>query len=372
MILVGFTLSLFFSVLLLAKKNKSKADYFLFAWLLFISVHILFFWANFTDLFKKYPHLIGIDLPFPIFHALFLFFYVRLLSCNKNQFKPSDLLHLIPSLVAYIYMIPFFLKDKEEKYHYFKNIRVNEKYFLNLFTCYTIVFGLIYAYLSYKMTVRHKKYIDDQFSYHEKINLNWLKKLIPAMTILWLIVIFSKIFFSASISDTGDYIIYSSVTLFVFFLGHYGIRQTTVFSEVKLEDTTYEQPGFPPKTRYKKSGLKKEQVLIIKEKLNYLMDTEKIFLNNELTLDILAKEIGISPNYLSQVINEYFSKNFYDFINFYRIEDFKKKTTDSKFKDYSILAIAYECGFNSKSAFYNVFKKEVGVKPGEYLKKVNK
>ena len=98
------------------------------------------------------------------------------------------------------------------------------------------------------------------------------------------------------------------------------------------------------------------------------MESDKRYQDNELTLDDLANEIGTSANNLSQVINEKFSMNFYDFINEYRIEDFKQKAIDSKYKHYSIIALALECGFNSKSAFYLVFKKRTGISPGEYLK----
>jgi AraC-like DNA-binding protein len=373
MLLFGFVLALFFSILLLTKKNKSKADWVLFFWMFLISIHLLLFFFSEENLYKQYPHLIGIDLCFPIFHALFLFFYIRTLTSEPKGFNKSDILHFIPSVAIYIYLVPFFMKGATEKYIYYLDVRNSEKYFLNILLVITILSGLTYAFLTFRMIKKYRIYIGQNFSFSESINLVWMNRLLIGMIIIWLVVVAIKIlqlFSHTSFPTQGDYIIYITANLFVFFLGYFGVRQTNIFSDNDYLDKKdkFESTLSEP-VRYKKSSLKEDQALVIKEKLVYLMDTEKRYLDNKLTLDALAKEIDISPNYLSQVINEQFSKNFYDFVNTYRIEDFKIKTNDPKFKNYSILALALECGFNSKSAFYSVFKKYVGQTPSEYLKK---
>ena len=82
---------------------------------------------------------------------------------------------------------------------------------------------------------------------------------------------------------------------------------------------------------------------------------------------MLAGDLDISPNHLSQVINQYEKKNFYDFINMYRVEEFKRRALKPENSNYSILAIAYDSGFNSKSSFNQVFKKIEGKTPSRYL-----
>jgi AraC-like DNA-binding protein len=73
---------------------------------------------------------------------------------------------------------------------------------------------------------------------------------------------------------------------------------------------------------------------------------------------------------LSQVINESFHQNFYDFINTYRIEESKIRLINPESDKYKIISIAYDSGFSSKSSFYNAFRKNTGITPGEYLKKM--
>ena len=98
------------------------------------------------------------------------------------------------------------------------------------------------------------------------------------------------------------------------------------------------------------------------------MRTEKPYLDGDITLQKLAKALGISPHHLSQTINEHLKQNFFDFINTYRIEEAKRMLLDPAKKHYSILAVSEEVGFNSKSAFNTAFKKQVKMTPSEFRK----
>jgi len=100
------------------------------------------------------------------------------------------------------------------------------------------------------------------------------------------------------------------------------------------------------------------------------METEKPYLEPKLTLSSLADELEISANHLSQVINQYEEKNFFDFVNSYRVEEYKERATDPAYQNFSILAIALDSGFNSKSSFNQVFKKFTGKTPSQYLSEV--
>ncbi len=101
-------------------------------------------------------------------------------------------------------------------------------------------------------------------------------------------------------------------------------------------------------------------------KLNHLMKTEYLYQNPHMTLELVSEELNISAGYLSQIINKVAKKNFSDYINTYRIEEIKEKLINPEFDKYSLLAIGLEAGFNSKSTFYTVFKKHVGLTPKQY------
>ena len=95
----------------------------------------------------------------------------------------------------------------------------------------------------------------------------------------------------------------------------------------------------------------------------------KPFLNENLSLSLLAEKSEILQSHISQVINQHFQMHFYDFINRYRVEEAKEKLSSSDFDHLSVLGIAFDCGFKSKSSFNRYFKKHTGVSPTEFKNK---
>lgn len=126
----------------------------------------------------------------------------------------------------------------------------------------------------------------------------------------------------------------------------------------------------PEETRYKTALLNKDELSEYRNKLQQLMTEEKPYLQADLTLRSLAEMLSIPPNHLSQLLNEGFGKNFAEFVNTYRVEAFKKMAVDSKYSHLTILAIALESGFNSKTVFNTWFSKLEGVTPKSYLQNI--
>ena len=98
---------------------------------------------------------------------------------------------------------------------------------------------------------------------------------------------------------------------------------------------------------------------------------EKVYRDENISLQLLSEKSGIQPHYLSQIINEKMNKNFITLINGYRVEEAKKRLVDPRDRHLSILGIAFDVGFNSKAAFNRAFKKHAGMTPSEYKKKHN-
>jgi AraC-like DNA-binding protein len=120
--------------------------------------------------------------------------------------------------------------------------------------------------------------------------------------------------------------------------------------------------------KYEKTGLSEAFSQELKEKLEDLMDTQKLYLNHELRLDDIANMLNISRHHASQVINENFNMSFYDYINTYRIEEAKNKLCNNfKKSSESISDIAYQCGFNNRVSFYKAFKKRTKITPKEFI-----
>jgi adenylate cyclase len=118
----------------------------------------------------------------------------------------------------------------------------------------------------------------------------------------------------------------------------------------------------------KKAPLDEGVVTSSKTRLLELIETEEPYLNPDLSLRSLANQVAINPNQLSWLLNEHVGKNFNEFINHYRIEAFKKLASDPVNSNLTVMALAYDSGFNSKTVFNTYFKKETGITPKEFLK----
>ena len=213
----------------------------------------------------------------------------------------------------------------------------------------------------------------DNFSSTDEINLNWLRYLIIGMIVIWSIVIVGHLleWGGRQFGEILDNAIFTAVSGFVLMIGYFGIKQTTIFqANDRNTATTSNSPDSDQnagQTRYQKSGLKPEQADKLQSRLDTLMHEEKPHLDDDLTLKSLAERLDIHPNYLSQVINERFERNFYDFINTARIEEFKSLILEPRSKNLTLLALAFECGFSSKSSFNKFFKKSTGLTPSAFM-----
>ena len=231
--------------------------------------------------------------------------------------------------------------------------------------------GLSYSIWSLILIRKHQKNIQDNYSNTDKKELQWLKYLSIGLGVIWFIVLFS---------DNSN-TIFTGVVVFVLFIGFFGINQMDIFQTnsipevnvLKIEDEYIEKDNNPKpvttnKKRYAKSGLTEEMSTKIYSSLNELMTKESLFNNNDITLTELAKRLDIHPNHLSQVINEKEQKNFYNYINSLRIKAFIKLASLHENKKYTLLSLAYDCGFNSKSTFNKHFKENTGKTPTAYFK----
>ena len=115
-----------------------------------------------------------------------------------------------------------------------------------------------------------------------------------------------------------------------------------------------------------------ETASLYSEQLINFLEKEKPYLNPTLSLRELAGLLEFHPNKLSWLLNEKLGKKFNEFVNRYRLEHFKQLAQNPENKNISIIGLAYESGFNSKTVFNTFFKKEEGITPNDYLKKTNK
>ena len=358
--IIGVVQAFFICIILLNKKNKSLADKILAIWIFILGLHLLLFYFEYTEYNKVQPHLLGFLVPLPLVHGPFLLFYVVSLINEQQKFNKILLLHFTPALIYYILLSPIMILPAAEKLYYvYEVIPTNTPVYFDIFYVLIILSGPIYTAWSLRLLQKHYQQIKETFSYTEEINLIWLRNLIIGMAVIWLAVLIT----SFMADDIGATIVFFTVTLFVFLIGYYGARQGMIFTDPAVVSPT-DKPEI--KEKYKKSSLDAAQSQSLLERLLIFMDEEKPFLESKITLPQLANRFDISPNYLSQVINEKLNLNLYDFINKYRVEEFKKRLKNDDALNYTLFGHAQNSGFSSKSSFHEVFKKHTGQTPSQY------
>src|SRR5215208_74165 len=222
--LAGVSITVFLTVLLAGKRNKTQADIILACWLFFIAFHLFQYYLFITKEIFLYPSLLGIGLPLPLLHGPFLFLYILALTQQTPKNKIFQALHFVPVIIFYLLLMPFLLSSGQYKVSVFNNKGAGyEWYMLPLFIAICLS-GIGYVIASLVILRKYKKRIVNEFSNTEKISLNWLRYLIYSIAIIWIFVL------------TGnDQLIFVSAVLFVSVLGYFGIKQMGIFTNTIAE-----------------------------------------------------------------------------------------------------------------------------------------
>lgn len=366
-IIVQFIL---FSIFLVFQRKGNRISnkilaVFLFAYALFALYVPLF--NNFTGFFfASRIYFYRITEPLRFLFGPLLFFYTVSLTSREFRFRKKHLWHTLPFIVnALALLIGFHLKSYDVK----ENILNSETWFatkwlyLNFYLFYTQFF--IYLLACLKKIKKYQRNIKNYFSSLEKIKLTWLKTIIIAYFISWGVNLLN-IVINIKTLKMNTYLwmaIFSALVMFVLanLMIFKGLQYPHLF--IKTQSNFYNK-------KYKKSSLtSKMKTQYIKHLLEYV-EKEKPYLNFNVTLGDLSQKTNIPLHYLSQVINEVLNKNFYMFINEYRVKEAMNMFADARYKNQTILEILYEAGFNSKSTFYTFFQKATGTTPSRYRKNV--
>ena len=368
--LLGAIHGLFLSVLLASKKVNRVSNRILGALMLVFTIDLAMAAFLGYGLADEYPHFLGIDYAITLLYGPLLFLYTETLIRGAERLSKKEWLHFIPFALLFIYLIPFYLMSGPDKLALLTDYG-DLQYARDWIPVFKLIFNLIYIPFALRLIYKFRIRLKENYSTIEKLNLNWLQGFILGGVI---VAVVATILFTMAASEGQD-VVYTeltllAVTVYIYSIGYMGLRQPEFFANTVMEHEEVVPEVFTAETKYTKSGLDEETGKVLMNKVKSLMESQKPYINNELSLRDLAAMAGISTHNLTEIINRYADKNFYDFINTYRVEEVKARMSDPAFNNMTLLAIGLDSGFNSKSSFNSVFKKQTGMTPSEYKRSI--
>ena len=346
---IGLSQALFSGILTLSKEGKSISDRLLSAWLFLLAFEFLTFAVE----SEIYPNFIFLANSFLLFNPA-LYLYTRTLTNPSYNIRWTQLLHLIPYL--FFKISSWAIKEPQSFETYF--VHDDTLWYRILFGVCGIVSWVVYLWLTGVVLTRHRRQIRNEFSTIDMFKkIGWVM-FIVIFYILYCISVFLWGLFSV-INITNESITifnYSVLLFFIYIFGFYGLKQRDIFSR---DAKTFDEE------KLQSTLLSNAEAEKISKKLISYFEKDRPYLNPELNMTFLSEKLKVQKHYLTEVLNKNIGKNFFQFVNEYRINEVKKQLSDQS-NPYSIEAIGYECGFNSKSTFFSVFKNITGQTPKEY------
>lgn len=374
---IGSFQALFFALLLLVKKTKSPADYYLFAYFLVFSLKLLTVHYFVTSRYLQHPHILGIGNPLLFLPGPLFYLYCKALMGDSGLKPIRYLLHFFPFIVYTIIYVPYFLQSASEKLYYDSRYPlIGVEWFEKLASILKAVSLFTYHYLIIRTIERHRQEMLNMYS-TARDSLLWIKRAsVLNIVLIVLGIAFSVEYFFGSYSSENLSIRVDPTmatlaaglffSVYILAIGYFGYGQTLIAA------TGGEQQTASHSKKYARSGLTKEKILSMKHQIVEKVEIQKLYLNSELSVSDLSELVSIPKHQISEILNTGLNVNFYDFINRYRVEEAKKLLSSKKYENYTLETIGFESGFNSRSSFYSYFNKAVGVTPLEYQKQAKR
>ncbi|PJJ10640.1 helix-turn-helix protein [Flavobacterium sp. 1] len=353
----GATFLLGFLLLAHSRKVNPIANRYLGLFVLTLGLAMLEIPLFYQNFHLKHPNIFELIGLVRFLTAPFLYISILYFTSLQKKFEKKILWHFLPFLIFLLFRFPFFITGKNFEFSY----AVGRVVFFILQTALPLQ-AIIYWYLSFSKLQKHIKYIRQFSSATEEIDLSWLRYFLLVL-ILIIVAWFNLVFFDLQNLTQLTPFLYLSC---IFFLAYFSLQQKEVFDFNKSDLNELATIEISKKENPKR--VSENRLNELDKKLQALMNLEKVYLENDLSLPKLAKSMNASCNETSFVINELYRDNFYNFINKYRVEEAKILLLSEKYSQLNILGIAYESGFNSKTTFNTTFKKHTGLSPTEFVK----
>ena len=399
--LLGAIQGVFLAGALAAKRSNRTANRLLAATMVAFSIGLASVVYYAAGLEQVFPHFFGASHPMPFLYGPLIYLYAVTAADRNRRLTRRDALHFVPFLATVITGLPIYLMSGADKLALYQQLQKGEvPALIAIATPLKFVSGVIYAPLTLIFLRRHRERVKDSYSSVERVNLRWLMWLGAAAAAIWALAVAFQLVESAGIARVGrgDDFIALGMAVMVYGIGYMGLRQPEVFRYetaehrvpaelVVVERSASQSDGVdvapepaepqsptrlqmeesePAAARYERSGLTDRDAARLGEALLTVMDRDRPWRDSDLTLADLADLLSTTPHKLSEVLNAQIGQTFYDFVNGYRVKEVQRRIAAGDAQRVTMLALALDAGFASKSTFNVVFKKHTSRTPSDY------
>lgn len=350
----------FAAALLLVRRENRRANRLLAALVVLLAMWLCDAFFNVSGLYAQQPDFYFLPIYYSLGFGPLLYFYTRALTRADFRLRTADLPHFLPVLLQFLFYVYLQARDYAFRREFWFEVHRPYTYDLELMLSFASL--LVYLLAGRRLVRRFRRSLADHYSNLQYIALRWLDSLYGVLAVLavfWCAESFGRLVLGSYPATPLSYV---SVGFTLLFLAAGGILQrdlsgiaAAVEEKPTPQSTTEEATGDAAAT----------------ERLRAVMENERLYLEQELTLAQFAARADLPPREVSRIINRGDGSSFIDFVNGYRVEHCKRLLRDDRLAHLSLLGIALESGFNSKATFNRVFKKREGISPSQFKRGLN-
>jgi len=289
-----------------------------------------------------------------------IYFYLREILGQPNKIATFVFWkHFMPVIPGFVFIAYLMVLPTEQRILLIKQNMEQNIWQIKLLNALFYMQMTSYLAYCYYLIRKQLKVSETVVLNNTKINIKWLKNYF--LLDLGIMIFSAPLAFIVQNDYTNAIISLFAMNVQFIYIYYHSYKQTGVFLEEKIEQTK------PPEHSLKIDDKIADSYL---EKLLQTMETDKLYLDENCSIHSVAQAANIPYHHLSRILNTNLNKNFFTFINEYRIVEAKKMLSDSLYIQFTIEAIAFECGFGSKTTFNNAFKKCTGLTPQQFRKSI--
>jgi AraC-like DNA-binding protein len=390
--LLGAAQGFFLAGVLATQRRNRTANRLLAVAVFAFSIQMITVVYHAVELEQLFPHFFGVAFPLPLIYGPLIYLYTVCASDRARRLRLWDALHFMPFVVMVLAGLPIYLKSGAEKIEFYQLLQQGVRPpLVSLTDILKYGSGISYTWVTILFLRRHRTRVKDSYSSIERVNLQWLLHLAAGAAVIW---VAAAVFHFTEVAaypllDRPDDVVALATAILVYGIGYMALRQPEVFNvatgefpvvrgfEPAVQVSTLDErtatvttPELEAPPRYERSGLSDNEAAVLQDALLHAMDNHHLYRNSDLTLPDLAVQLDTTPHKLSEVLNSQLNQSFYDFVNGYRVREVQRRLADDRSQAVTLLSLALDAGFASKSTFNSVFKKHTGKTPSEYRRSV--